>query len=91
MVHKFISIITVLYSVPTHHPHTHTHTHSTHTPTHTHTHRSYYSVLVGWCAYYLLISVIQELPETKADSDIVWNYMQARDHRHLTSTCMVGI
>ncbi len=77
MVHKLPIITVFLHTAHSTHTHTHTHAHSTHS-----THRSYYSVLVGWCAYYLLMSVIQELPETKADSDIVWNYMQARDHSH---------
>lgn len=40
------------------------------------TYRSYYSVLVGWCAYYLVISVVYDLPVTLADSNNIWDYLQ---------------
>ncbi len=37
----------------------------------------YYSVVAGWCAYYLIESVIHVLPETVEEADMVWTGFQS--------------
>jgi neurotransmitter:Na+ symporter, NSS family len=36
----------------------------------------YYSVVAGWCAYYLIESIINVLPESVEEADIVWTGFQ---------------
>ena len=40
--------------------------------------RSYYSVIVGWCAYYFVTSVVHDPPTDIAASNSTWNELQVR-------------
>ncbi|XP_068737675.1 uncharacterized sodium-dependent transporter YocR-like isoform X1 [Montipora capricornis] len=42
---------------------------------------SYYSVVVGWCYYYLFHSIFYHLPNSRKESSDIWNYLQ--DHQYL--------
>ena len=37
----------------------------------------YYSVVAGWCAFYLLESIFSALPQSVAEADMVWNGFQS--------------
>ncbi len=37
----------------------------------------YYSVVAGWCAYYLLESIINALPQSVEEADLVWSGFQS--------------
>lgn len=37
----------------------------------------YYSVVAGWCAYYLIESIISALPQSVEEADVVWNGFQS--------------
>lgn len=37
----------------------------------------YYSVVAGWCAYYLIESILYALPQTPEEADMVWNGFQS--------------
>lgn len=37
----------------------------------------YYSVVAGWCAYYLIESIINVLPSTVEEADMVWSGFQS--------------
>lgn len=42
--------------------------------------RSYYSVIVGWCAYYLVVTCTHELPTNLAASNSTWNELQVKNN-----------
>lgn len=43
-----------------------------------HTCRSYYSVIVGWCAYYLVVSCVHPMPTDIHTSNSTWNELQVQ-------------
>lgn len=40
---------------------------------------SYYSVVVGWCFYYLFHSIFYHLPESTEESSSIWNELQGHN------------
>lgn len=51
----------------------------------------YYSVVAGWCVYYLLESIFSALPESVEQADMVWNGFQNSALPSLFHGLMIGL
>ncbi len=49
----------------------------------------YYSVVAGWCAYYLIESIFYALPQSVEEADMVWNGFQSSMYPSLFHGIMI--
>ncbi|MGB4293333.1 MAG: sodium-dependent transporter [Bacteroidales bacterium] len=51
----------------------------------------YYSVVVGWCAYYFIYMATHSLPDTYESAMFIWNSYQAGYWPLITHLCAIGL